>query len=223
MNNLNYVSVDSETGGLVVGKNEVIEIAAQAYNGLTLEPFPVEMGGQFSSLMKPLNFDNLDQQALDVNGITREELEKAPDQAIVWRQFVDWLKKWNVSANKSKYGAPIAIGKNVRYFDIPFFKELCRLHCPKKEKTVMFHERIQLDLEDFIHHWFRESNELEDEKLDTLRDYFGISRVGAHRGLKDVLDTGTLVTKFLKMYQAILKHTKADGTPLLKLKGACAK
>ncbi len=103
---------------------------------------------------------------------------------------------------------------------------LNKLHCPKKEKTVLFHERKQVDLEDQIFQWFEGENlfckdcpEFPNEKMDTLLDYFGISRDGAHDALVDVRNTGKLITKFLKLHRTLQKAQGKNGGKLIKFQG----
>jgi DNA polymerase III epsilon subunit-like protein len=173
---LDYVVFDFETGGFDPGHNEAIQVAGKAYNARTLEPYPAEQGGEFCSLMKPLYFDRLEDGALKVNKKTREELMVAPDQGVVWNQFVDWVGRWN--PKKTKWTAPIACGKNIRGFDLKFVTVLNNLHCKKKDKTVLFSERREVDMQDFTFAWFENEAEPEDDKMDTWRKYFGLSTDG---------------------------------------------
>lgn len=219
INELDIVVFDFETGGLDISKGaEAIQIAGKAYNARTLEPYPVDQGGEFCSLMKPLKMENLDEKALAINKKTKEELAAAPDQKVVWNQFVDWVGKWN--KKKSKWGAPIGAGKNIRHFDMKFVEDLNNKHCAKKSKTVLFNERTHIDLEDFIFHWFEGSNELENHKMDTLRKYFGLRTELGHDALEDVRQTGVLIMKFLKVYRVLRSRKTPDGSPLIQLKGA---
>lgn len=218
INELDFVVFDFETGGLIPGTHEVIQVAGKAYNARSLEPYPVGQGGEFSSLMKPLHPDKLDPQALKVNKKTVEELMAAPDQKVVWSNFVAWVNKFN--RKKTKWGAPIACGKNIRSFDLKFVEVLNDLHMPKKGKTLLFNDRKQLDLEDFTFIWFENEPEPANDKMDTWREYFGMSTDGAHDALVDVRQTGELIMKFLKLHRNMQKRTAADGTKFIKFKGA---
>jgi DNA polymerase III epsilon subunit-like protein len=226
VNNCDLVVFDLETGGLDPAHHEAIQVAGKAYNARTLEPYPVEQGGEFCSLMRPLHPERLTDAALKVNGKSRDELlgnpekgiEPAPDQGVVWNQFVAWVGKWNKKG--SAYGAPIACGKNIRDFDLKFVAVLNQLHCKKKDKTVLFSRRTQLDLEDLIFLWFENSKELPDGKMDTLRDYFGMSREGAHDALVDVRQTGALLMRFLKLHRELARRTTSDGRPFIKFQGS---
>ncbi len=200
MNFVDIIVFDFETGGLLPGHSEAISVAGKAYNCRSLEPYPIEQGGEFNSLMKPLHFDRLEDGALKVNKITREELEKAPDQGLVWNQFVEWVGGYNPKG--TAWMAPVASGKNIRNFDLKFAEHLNILHCPKKEKTVLFN-RIQVDLEDFMFSWFENEKEPTKMNMDSLREFFSLPSDGAHSALVDVRQTGALVMKFLKLQRKI--------------------
>jgi DNA polymerase III alpha subunit (gram-positive type) len=209
VNNLDIIVFDFETGGLNANYHEAIQVAGKAYNARTLEPYSIEEGGEFASLMKPLYPDRLDDRALAVNHLTRDELSKAPDQKAVWTQFVSWVMRYNPKKQVKK--APIAAGKNIRNFDLKFVEALNKKHMPKKEKTLLFSKRRELELEDYIFAWFENSSELENEKMDTLRVFFGMSTEGAHDAIVDVRQTGELLMKFLKLHRQLKKRVRFAG------------
>jgi DNA polymerase III epsilon subunit-like protein len=214
--------LDFETSGLDLNTGaQAIQIGGKAYHPRTLEPYPVETGGEFCSLMRPPNIEQLDtpeaKKALEINKKTKEEILAAPDQKLVWNQFVDWVNRFNTK--KSKWGCPIACGKNIRDFDMKFVDQLNRLHCKNKEKTLLFSSRRTIDLEDFIHHWFENDSEsLPNEKMDTLRDYFGMSHELSHDAIGDCRDTGSLIMKFLGLYRNLRARKASDGSEFIKFR-----
>lgn len=218
INNLHYIVFDFETGGLKPDYHEAIQIAGKAYHARTLEPFPLP-GGEFSSLMKPLYPERLQDEALALNKKTREQVLAAPDQKLVWNQFVDWVAQYR-NPNENFGGLPIACGKNIRNFDMKFVEVLNRLHL---KKNVRLFSRNEVDLEDFVFHWFENSDELPNIKMDTLRDYFAMSKEGAHDALVDVRQTGALIMKFLNVCRTLRSRTREDGSKLIKFQGAFAK
>lgn len=220
MNQLDFIVFDLETGGLQSDFHEAIQVAGKAYDARTLEPYPIEAGGEFCSLMKPLYPERLQDGALKVNGKTREELAKAPDQKVVWNAFVAWVNKFNKKRNT--FGAPIACGKNIRNFDLKFVDVLNALHCPKKEKTLLFSTRLQVELEDQILQWFSGDPELPNMKMDTLREYFGLSTESAHDALEDTRQTGALIFRFMKLHRELRSRKNREGEPLLKFRGSMA-
>ena len=206
MSNLDIISLDFETGGLIPGYNEPVSIGAKAYNGITLQAYPVESGGEFYSLMKPIHFDRLDKKAMEINRINVEDLRTAPEQKDVWLKFVGWVMNYNKS--KTAYKAPVVIGKNIRDFDLKFVDHLNLLHCEKKEKTVLFN-RTKMDVEDAMFMWFEgcpQDKCPENGKLDTLLPFFDMASDGSHNALIDARNAGDLVIRFLKLHRDLQKR-----------------
>lgn len=228
INNLDYIVFDFETTGLdhgtpdSPGPAEAIQVGGKAYNARTLEPYPPEAGGEFCSLMRPLRPELLDspsaKKALEVNKKTREEILAAPDQKVVWNQFVEWVKKFNRS--KNTWGAPIACGKNIVNFDMKFVAVLNRLHSPKGDSTLLFSARTVIDLEMPLFLWFENEREPENMKMDTLREYFGMETEGAHDAIVDCRQTGELLFSFLKLHRDLQQRRAKDGTKLIKFQGS---
>jgi DNA polymerase III epsilon subunit-like protein len=52
-----------------------------------------------------------------------------------------------------------------------------------------------------IFYWFESNNDLKSYTLDSLRDYFGISKVGAHDAFKDVQDCAEILIRFLRLHR----------------------
>lgn len=222
MNNTTLICWDLETGSTDPLTTEPLQVAGQAYNPKTLEPISKENGGQFQSYLKPLDFSKLEPEALKINRITVEMLEKAPDQKIVWNSFINWINTFNTS--KNKWGCPIAMGKNIRGFDMVIAKRMNQLHCSKKDKTLFFNTWMQVDLEDFLWSWTEGGGiDIPNLKMDTIRDYFGLSKESGHCAITDVSQTGELIIKFLKLYRTLSKRVSVDGTPLIKFKDSCKK
>lgn len=217
---LDLIVYDFETGGLVAGEHEAIQIAGKAYNGSTFEPYP---DGEFCSLMKPLHPERLQQGALDVNKKTIQELMKAPDQGVVWNQFVKWVQRYNKGAKKGQFTAAIACGKNIRSFDSKFLWHLNELHLPKKNDTVIFNRYRDIDLQDFLYTWFGGSDALPNEKMDTLRDYFGMSKENGHDALVDVCQTGELIMRFIKLHRHLFQSaSEGKSVRLRDFRGSCS-
>ena len=62
-----------------------------------------------------------------------------------------------------------------------------------------------------VFYWFNHNNELKSYKLDTLRDYFGIAKDGAHDAIKDVKDTAEILIRFLKLHRNLSEKIKFKG------------
>lgn len=212
MNNNTIIVFDFETGGLDTGSTEPIEIAAIAINPRDLNPI---LGGKFYSLCKPTDWGIVSDEALKINGKTREQLQKAPEQSVVWESFVKFIKQYNPRKG-SNITAPIPGGKNIRGFDLPIFNRLCRKYKFVDGKGIenVFNRRKVYDLEDFIEIWFEGSNELPNQKMDTIREYFGMSTDNAHEAMTDTVQTAQLIIRFMKLHR--------NTFPKINFKNSCA-
>ena len=213
MNNCNIVCFDFETGGLDTQTCPVIQVAAIAIDARSLDPIP---GAEFKSMIQPMTekeFNAIEDGALAVNKKTREEIKAAPLESLVWQQFTEFVLKY-----KTNDGNPIPAGQNIKGFDLPISHRLCKKHGPwnkKKNQQTLWNWRNHIDLIDYTFAWFENSNDLPNNKLDTLRPYFGLSLEGSHDALKDVQDCWAILGKFLKLHRYL--------APRVSFKGALAK
>lgn len=217
MNDMTLVVFDLETSGLNEHRDRVVQFGAKAYNYRTLKPIPVEAGGEFVSYSRPDNVGELDftNKAFEINGVRREDLENAPDEKAVFLKFVSWINGFN--PGKSVRMAPYAGGKNIIGFDLKWIQVLLDKHCTKK---TLFNSRRIFDLEDDIERWFGTSHDLPNQKMDTLRAYFGLPESPTHDALKDSREEGALLVHFLQLYRTMKTRVRKDGTPLISFRGA---
>lgn len=209
--------LDVETTGLKPDYHEVVQLAAIVYDPVTLERVSAEEGGEFDSLLRPLHEDRIDEGALRVNKLTREQLREAPHPEAVWLSFLAFIKRHNVKGGP--FSAPMACGKNIRRFDLPFLYNLSAKYSPKGEKQTLFH-REQIDLEDIIRQWFWWNAELPSMSLDTLRTYFGMSTASSHTARGDVIQTGEMIAYFMRLTRELNRKYTTRGEPLLDFKAA---
>ena len=208
--NHKYIAVfDIESTGKNPKTCYPTEFACKIYNPYTYEPIP---NGEFcSGLMRPKDLNIVEAEALEITKIKMSDLEQAPLVDVIWPKCIDFVTQFN--KKKDSWNSPIAAGHNIDGFDIPIVNRMNELYGDKKEKTVCFSSFMTIDLMKTAFLWFNGTQELPNFKLDTLRDYFGISKEGAHRAMKDVEDTGSILMRFLK-YK---KNSIIKGS--LKLKG----
>lgn len=163
--------------------------------------------------MKPTDWANVEQEALDINKIEKKTIdEKGINQKEAWQAFTSYCNKYN--KKKSFWGAPIAAGHNIINYDMVIVNRMCRLYGPldnKSKNPILFHGRDKVDLLNLAFLWFENNKELENYKLDTLRDYFGLSREGAHNAVKDVEDTALIISRFLKFHRNLAAKTTFKG------------
>lgn len=213
----NVIVVDCETTGLSWEEHEVCQLAAMAFDGGTMEP--IRQGGTFESLLRPLKPETIQDQALKVNGLSRELLENAVHPRVVWGSFVRWVQAFNLKGN-GILTAPILAGKNVRNFDIHFLNRLGALYSPKKEKEVLFNRREQIDLEDLLRQWFWSNPTVEKMSMDYLRERFKMKTDRAHSALGDVEQTGRMIQYFMQLTRDLQQMKTADGRKLIDFDAA---
>lgn len=218
MNELDIIVFDFETTGLDPVTQDVVQIAAQAYNCRTLDPYEK---GDFSIYLKPHHEDTVSEEALRVNGLTLDFLyEKGVDPQVGWQQFADWINTYN--KKRTRFGAPIGAGKNIRNFDMRFIQEAKKRYF--KKPPLFFSDRVQIDLEDLLFAWFENDGEVTSFAMDKfVRPYFGLSMSGAHNAVVDVQQTGELITRFLRLHRLLKSRKNKNGDPMINFKGVCKK
>lgn len=167
-------------------------------------------------MMKPQHFDRIQDQALRVNGLTREQLAAAPDAGPVWNKFIQWVKGFNKKGGIMS--APIAIMKNGRDFDMKFIAD-ANAQYASGDKTVLFNRRRFRELEDQLFDFFENTDELENFKMDTFRAYAGLTSEKSHSALQDAYQTGVASLHFLKIIRELRRKKTKDGSLLIPLKG----
>jgi DNA polymerase III epsilon subunit-like protein len=206
------VVFDFETSGLEGAALQPIQIAAVAISPYNLEYY---MGkdrkpDHFESLMRPTDFDAMDQKALDVNKKTREELREAPLASEVMKSFATWCSKYNKGGKSDSFSAPIPCGYNILGFDMPLLQSVCETYglVDKKGKQSIFNTYTHHDVMDYMKLFFHGQKDLANFKFDTVRQYFGMSKDGAHDAYVDVVQTGEVLIKFMKLCQAIFPRVE---------------
>jgi DNA polymerase III epsilon subunit-like protein len=148
-------------------------------------------------------------------------LKKAPPQKLVWEAFAKFVRKHNKKGTEKT--APIGIGKNSDNFDFPIANRLCRTYgmVDKEGRPNLFNNRLQLDIEKIIWLWFEDCDDLPNHRMDTLREYFGLSTEGAHDALVDVKQTAEIFKRFLKLHRKLKAMKTNEGEPWIKFKDSC--
>lgn len=226
MINYNKICVfDFETDGSDPKSCSPVQIAAVIIDPLQLE---IVEGSEFNVFFKPEVLENNDNYTyttdiLDfharVKGCAKEDVLKLwytyPKQDHSWNMFVNYLDKYHSrSSRKSQFSAPIAAGYNINRFDLHIIDRLSRRYgnLNKEKNTDLFYPRDVVDCMNLIFYWFENNNELKSYTLDSLRDYFGISKDGAHDALKDVKDTADIIIRFLKLHRNLSHKIKFRGS-----------
>lgn len=222
MINYNKICVfDFETDGSDPNTCSPVQIAAVMIDPLQLE---IIEGSEFNIHFKPevleqsedyeYTTDILDFHA-KVKGCKKEDVleewKKYPKQELSWKLFVNYLDKYHTrSSKKSQFSAPIAAGYNIYRFDLPIINRLSKKYgnTNKEGNSDIFYPRDVVDGLNLIFYWFEHNNDLKNYTLDTIRDYLGIDKEGAHDALKDVKDTAAILIRFMKLHRNLGQKVK---------------
>lgn len=210
---------DFETGGKDRRTCEIIQIGACIIDRRSLR-----IVDEFETLCKPLDFDALEQEALDINKKTKEELQAAPEMSFVWPQFVDWVNKYNISkGTPNPFSAPIAAGYNIVGYDLPITTRYCEKYGPFDEvrgEQKLFNQVLKYDLMDHLWFWTENLAEVTSLKLEDMCRYFGFPEeaiAGSHDALQDVRNCAIIIQRFLRV-QRHLTQADTEGRSRLQMR-----
>jgi DNA polymerase III epsilon subunit-like protein len=209
----NIIVWDAETGGKDPKVCDPIQIGAMVINPHSLQFVCDEKGKPvyFNSMMRPENMDNIQDEALAVNKKTREEIEAAPLEEVVFKNFVNWTKQFNYKKDNNQWSAPISAGFNILNFDMVLLDRLCNKYgfLNKEGKQNIFHKIYTYDLMNICVYWHNGQKMPDKYNLGALSKFYGIDNTGAHDALVDVQITGEILIKFLKLAQTFHKKVKS--------------
>lgn len=152
-----YVVFDLETTGVNVIKDDIIEISAVKVLG-------GKVADTFSTLVNPGR--PIPYYATQVNGITDEMVEDAPDIREALADFLTFA------------GDAVLVGHNIQSFDLNFVSNAAE---------GLFGKTVENDYIDTLYMARSCLPELSHHKLVDVASYFHISAEGAHRALCDCI------------------------------------
>lgn len=208
---------DFETDGSDPAKCDPVQIAAVMVDPIEL---CIIKDSEFNIFCKPTTIEKDseykydDSDVLDfhakVRGTTKEKIladwHEYPKQSNSWKMFVSYLEQYHSRASKkNQFSAPIAAGYNINRFDLKIVHRLSTIYknTDKEGNSSIFYPRDVLDIMNLVFLWFENNNELQKYTLDTVRDYLGISKDGAHDALKDVRDSAEILIRFMKLHRKL--------------------
>lgn len=211
MNFRDFIVYDFETTSANPYTTQPVQIAAVAIHGRKLE---IKTGSEFQSLIKPvfdknkckkLGLDPLEDGAVAVHGKTQEILADAPTIESVWKNFTDYVNQFNFKGGN--WGAPVAVGYNIKNFDSIIVDRLCTKEPykfgpidNKRGEQDIFNRIHSIDLLDFMFALFENNKDVNSLSADNLvRGYMGYSQGKAHDAMSDVIMTAELFCRTMKM------------------------
>lgn len=214
---MNYNTIifsDFETGSANPYKAQPLQLAAVAIHGRRLE---IIEDSEFSSYIKPLTdeeaikqgLDPIQDEALNVNKITREQLETAPILDVVWKRYEDYIDSFNYKGDE--WSAPVNAGFNNNGFDDKIYDRLCLKYGrwnEKRNRQSLFHPIHNIDLMKVMWQWTENSNEIRSLSMDSIRDWLGLPKDGAHNAIVDVKQGAKLLIEVMKLTRFFASKTK---------------
>lgn len=216
----NFVCFDFETSSADPSTTQILQIGACAIdrNSLVIKD-------KYQTLVKPEDFDALEDEALKVNGLSREVLKDAPEVSAVFPTWAKWIQKHNTRKDKGTFGAPIPMYWGGDGFDMPIFNRYCKRfgYWDKKwNNQSLLNPIFTFDVMKHIWFWMRNVKEIKNVKLTNVLEYMGMAKAdieaGAHDALWDVEQTALIGTRLLKMCN-YLTSLNEDGKRRLEMKG----
>lgn len=190
MKNQKVIFFDTETTGLKPEIHDIIDIGGIIeING--------EIVDEFSYKCRPHDMTTIEDSALNINNITREELVEFPDPSVIMYKLKEKLSRYiNPSNWKDSF---VLAGHNV-HFDVDMLKQWwikCGYTLSDYNKYFHYHTRDTLSLAcSFVDAGI--ISDIENLKLTTLASYFGIGFIGnAHEALPDARVSRDVYYKFV--------------------------
>lgn len=191
---------DFETGSKDPATTQILQIGAVIINKNNLQ-----IVDEFQSLAKPKDMDALEEEALKVNHLTKEQLEDAPDIDVVFQTWANWIQNWNVNKDKNSFGAPIPCGWGSDKFDVPIMQRYCQEYGFWDDKwgaMTLLNPAFSLDAMKHFWFWTLNNTDVKNCKLGTAVVYMGLATPDeveklAHDAMQDVLWTAEITKKFL--------------------------
>ncbi len=165
-----YIAFDLETTGLSPKTDYIIELTAVRFRDFK----PVSA---FSTLINPIMVD-IPSNITRITGIDDSDVLGAPMIQQVMQSFTEFI------------GDDDMVGHNIRAFDLKF---LYRFGFEMDESPRNYYDTLSMARK------LIPEGAVENNKLETLLDYFGITRRSAHKGLTDSVAEGMLFGKLLSL------------------------
>lgn len=169
--NGDYTVVDLETTGLSPQKNDIIEISAVRFRGFRAVK-------AFTTLVNPDTGEPLPPIITKITGIRDSDLIYEPTIGEIFQEFIAFL------------GDDAVVGHNIKSFDIKFLQQ--------SGFDIEIPQRAYYDTLGMAKKLIP-SEEIQNYKLETLLERFGIVRSSSHRGESDSIASGILFAVLLSM------------------------
>lgn len=175
---------DTETTGLDPKKHDIIQIAGI----VEIDDIIKE---EFNFTCQPFSYENIDQEALKVNGISVETLKTYPAPKETYRKLITIFNKYIDRYNKKDKFIPA--GHNVSFdvdFLFNFFKKNGDNYCGS---YLDYHKLDSVTMGMILKIYGKEK--FDNLKLKTIADYYKLE-IAAHDALSDIRASREVIKKF---------------------------
>ena len=140
MNYQDIIFYDFETTGKDPRTCQPIQLASIVIHGRKLE---IHDKSDFTSYIQPiwdeeeckrLGLEPVNDEVLNLTGITIQELQEAPSLKTVWENFQRYVEKY--SYKQGKWGAPLKAGMNIDQYDNVIVDRICGGHVRNAKKEL---------------------------------------------------------------------------------------
>lgn len=185
--------IDTETTGTNYNKNGLIQIAGMIYY---ITDNKYEKKKEFNFKLGTFEGDVIEDEALKVNGVTREEIKAYPDPIKVYNElsgiFGEYCDKYN------KEDKMFFVGYNSR-FDYDFMRQFFEKCGDKYFGSFFFFPAVDV-MNTAIVHLIEQRYTLPNFKLATVANYLQIDTEGNfHDAMKDIEITRMIFEKFVNL------------------------
>lgn len=164
---MNYLWSDGETTGLNPVEHDIIQWASiPIINGVRQKTF--------NEFCQPNRWDNIEQGAIDVHGITVDQMKTFQSSADCLDKFIDYIRSFGVKFVIAGY-------------NISFDKRFLSSWFAKHGRAEDFKELFEVHVHDTFKRWknCKEAPKLENNKLETVANHYNIE-IKAHDALSDI-------------------------------------
>lgn len=183
--------LDVETTGLIPGYHDIIQIAGiiEENNNIVDE---------FKYKSRPFNPENIDDEALKINGFTKEELQFLPDSEHAIEYLIPRLEPFIKEKN-------ILFAGQKTFFDLFFLQALFRKSEHEQSKTFDIMtpaHNATIDLKTLTLLAILQGHKIKSNSLADVCEYLGVKNEKPHDALSDLHATRECFKKF----EVVLKN-----------------
>jgi DNA polymerase-3 subunit alpha len=167
---MNYLWIDVETTGLNEKKNDIIQLACiPIINNVPQKPF--------NEFCQPLNWETVEQEALNIHGISRDMLKTFQSSEDMFSKFIEYISSFNLKFT-------------IAGFNVSFDRRFLSSSFSKLNKNQEFSKLFSID----IHCVYKRASDVKHKiaskslKLEALANLYNIE-INAHDALSDISAT----------------------------------